>query len=76
MCYAVPGKILQTSGDLALVDFGGIKRKANVSLLDSPRRGDFVLIHAGFAIERLSAKDAEESLKMIRDSIRAAQEAD
>ncbi len=69
MCYAIPAKILEIDGGSAVVDYGGVRKKANVSLIASARKGDFVLIHAGFAIEKLTPTDAEESLKLMREYI-------
>jgi hydrogenase expression/formation protein HypC len=69
MCYAIPAKILKMNGDEATVDYGGVIKKTNISLIENPKVNDFVLIHAGFAIEKLDAKSAEESLKIIRNQI-------
>jgi hydrogenase expression/formation protein HypC len=70
MCYAIPAKIIKIEGDSAEVDYGGVMKKINLSLIDNPRVGEFVLIHAGFAIEKLDRKSAEESLQIIRNQIR------
>ncbi|MFH1564949.1 MAG: HypC/HybG/HupF family hydrogenase formation chaperone [bacterium] len=65
MCLAIPGKIIDISSSThAKVDFGGVFRKVNVELVE-PKVGDYVVVHAGFAISVLSAKDAEENLKLI-----------
>jgi len=69
MCYAIPAKIIKMNGDEATVDYGGVIKKTNISLIENPKVNDFVLIHAGFAIEKLDAKSAEESLKIIRNQI-------
>lgn len=69
MCYSVPAKILEIKHDEAKVDYGGVVKKVNISLLDKSKIGDYVLIHAGFAIEKLNSKSAEESLKIIRDQM-------
>lgn len=63
MCYAIPAKILQLSGESALVDYGGIRKSINVSLLDHVNIGEFVLIHAGFAIQKVDKNIAQQSLK-------------
>ncbi|TRO52413.1 HypC/HybG/HupF family hydrogenase formation chaperone [Candidatus Bathyarchaeota archaeon] len=63
MCLAIPAKILEINQDVAKVDFGqGIAREVNIMLVDA-KVGDYVLIHAGYAIEKLDQKAAEESLK-------------
>jgi hydrogenase expression/formation protein HypC len=58
-------KIVSIEGDDAIVSAGGLKRKANVSLLKAARIGEYVLIHAGFAIERVKTKEAKATLKAI-----------
>jgi hydrogenase expression/formation protein HypC len=64
MCLAVPAKVLEMKGDHAVVDFGGgIIREVNVSLVDV-KVGEYVIVHAGFAIQVMDEKSAEESLKI------------
>ncbi len=72
MCYAVPGKIIGIDGENATVDYGGVTKTANISLMESVAKGDFVLVHAGFAIEKIDAKSAKESLDLIRSYIEAS----
>lgn len=63
MCLGIPGKIISINGDHARIDYGGVVKEANVSLV-SPEIGEYVIVHAGFAIETLDVKEAEESLKL------------
>ena len=67
MCLAVPMKIVEINGDEGLVESSGIKRKANFSLIKSPKVGEYVLLHAGFAIERVKEKEAQKTLKILRE---------
>jgi len=67
MCLAVPAKVLEIKGDRGVVDFGGIRREVNLSLIDDVKVGDYVLIHVGFAIQKLERKEAEEILKLWRE---------
>jgi hydrogenase expression/formation protein HypC len=66
MCLAVPGKIVELTGEQAVVDLYGIRREANVSFIENPALGDYVLLHAGFAIERWSAEDVREYEELLR----------
>jgi hydrogenase expression/formation protein HypC len=66
MCLAVPGRIAEVDGTTALVDFGGVTREASLALVPSAAPGDYVLVHAGFAIEVLSEEEAEETLALFR----------
>jgi len=64
MCLAIPAKVLSINQNNAKVDFGnGVLREANVSLVDV-NVGDFVLVHAGYAIEVLDQKEALETLRL------------
>ena len=67
MCLAIPAKVLEINGDNAKVDFGeGVARDVNILLVDV-KIGEYVLVHAGYAIEKLDQNAAEESLKTWRD---------
>lgn len=74
MCLAVPAKVLSLDGTKAEVDFGGVSREADVTLVPDVAVGDYVLIHAGFAIQRLDEKEAEESLALFRELAQALEE--
>lgn len=73
MCYAIPAKILEINEDTAQVDYGGVKKKVNICLLEKIKVGDYILIHAGFAIEKLEKQSAEETLKIIREMMELAE---
>ncbi len=53
MCLAIPGKILKITGQIAEVDFNGVKKDINISLVDI-KVGEYVMVHAGFAIEKMA----------------------
>ncbi len=62
MCLAIPMKIVETDGFFARVEVEGTSIDANVSLIENPLPGDYVIIHAGFAIEKLNEKEAEKRI--------------
>ena len=67
MCLAIPAKVLEIRGDVAKVDFGqGVAREVNVMLVEA-HVGEYVLVHAGYVIEKLDQKAAEESLNTWRE---------
>ena len=67
LCLAIPAKVLEVNGDVAKVDFGqGVAREVNVMLVDA-KVGEYVLVHAGYAIEKLDQKAAQESLNTWRE---------
>jgi len=64
MCLAIPAKVIEINGDMAKVDFGAATmREVNVSLVDA-KIGEYVIVHAGYAIETLDQKAAEETLAL------------
>ncbi|MCD4846027.1 MAG: HypC/HybG/HupF family hydrogenase formation chaperone, partial [Methanosarcinales archaeon] len=67
MCYAIPGNIIDIEGSEATIDYGGVIKKVNIGLIDNAQVNDYVLIHAGFAIEKLDRRSAEKSLAIIRE---------
>jgi hydrogenase expression/formation protein HypC len=71
VCLAIPGKIIEIDKNKqsATVDYGsGTKRKANISLVDVTI-GDYVLVHAGFAIQVLDEKEAQETLSLFKEML-------
>jgi hydrogenase expression/formation protein HypC len=71
MCLAIPGKIVEISADnhdSALVDVVGVRRKIDLGLLhdDKPMPGDWVLIHVGFAMSKISEEDAADQMNTLR----------
>ncbi|HUN62351.1 MAG TPA: HypC/HybG/HupF family hydrogenase formation chaperone [Candidatus Sulfotelmatobacter sp.] len=70
MCLAIPGKIVELDAKhahLAVVDVVGVRRKVDLGLLqdDPPMLGDWVLIHVGFAMSKISEADAEEQMRTL-----------
>jgi hydrogenase expression/formation protein HypC len=60
-------KILKIEGDRAIVSVGGVQRSIGIGFLKSPKIGGYVIVHAGFAIEKLDTKKAEETLKLLEE---------
>ena len=67
MCLAVPGQIIEIEGTKAKVDFGGVTRDADVTLVPDASTGDYVLVHAGFAIAVVDEAEAATTIEMLRD---------
>ena len=70
MCLGIPAKILEINGDIAKVDFGGVSREVDISLVEV-KKDDYVIIHAGFAIQRLDEEDAKNTLELFRQILDA-----
>ncbi|MEW5802984.1 MAG: HypC/HybG/HupF family hydrogenase formation chaperone [bacterium] len=67
MCIAVPCQVVEIHGSLAIVEVGGIRREAWLDLLGGVKIGDYVIVHAGYALEKLDAREAEETLHLLRE---------
>lgn len=73
MCLAVPGEIKKIlDGGRAVADFMGVERVVALDLLESVRVGDYVIVHAGFAINRLNEEEARETIECFREIIEAS----
>ncbi|EKE20702.1 MAG: hypothetical protein ACD_7C00503G0020 [uncultured bacterium] len=66
MCLAFPGKIKKINGQNATVDFDGIEKEINISLLSDAKKGEFVIVHAGFAIEKVDQNYASDVDKLLK----------
>jgi len=72
MCLAVPMQLEEITGDRGIVTIGGAKREIGLNLLPDARKGDFVLVHAGFAIQKIDEKEARETIELFREMERLA----
>jgi len=64
MCLAIPARVMSVKGEKAQVDFGeGVLRDVNVTLVDA-KVGEYVLVHAGYAIQKMDEKEALETLAL------------
>ncbi len=68
MCLAVPAEIKSIEGHLATVDYGGVKRTANISLVEA-KVGDYVIVHAGYAIQLMDKAEAEKTLEIFQEML-------
>ncbi|MCX7950770.1 MAG: HypC/HybG/HupF family hydrogenase formation chaperone [Clostridiales bacterium] len=67
MCLAVPLKIINIDGNSAQAELDGIVRQIRIDFVKDIKVGDYVIVHAGFAIEKLKEEDAIENLRLIRE---------
>ena len=66
MCLAIPAKIIELNGEEATVEMDGVRRMAVVSFIKDPQIGDYVLLHAGFAIRKWSEQDVREYNEIVQ----------
>jgi hydrogenase expression/formation protein HypC len=67
MCLAVPALVLSIDGDYAQVDFGGASKKVCVTLLPELEVGEYVIIHTGYAIEKMKPEEAKKTLALFEE---------
>jgi hydrogenase expression/formation protein HypC len=66
MCLAIPMRVVSVEGSRGLVDASGARLEVALDLVEEVNPGDYVLVHAGYAITRLSAEEAEENLAILQ----------
>jgi len=68
MCLAIPAKITELQPDgMGLAEIGGVNKEVNLTLIEEPAIGDYVVIHVGFALQKLDPDEAAETLKMFEE---------
>lgn len=65
MCLSLPAKVIEIHGDTADVSVGGTVFKAGLQMIDDVKPGDYILLHAGFAIQKINPGEAEEILRLL-----------
>jgi len=74
MCLAVPARVTEMrDGLLGLVELGGVVREVSFALLPDAAVGDYVLLHAGYALQKVDTAEAEETLRLLTEMIEAAE---
>lgn len=68
MCLAIPSKIIEIKDNMGVIDVAGVRREASLLLLEDPQVGDWVIVHAGFAIQKIDEAAAQESLRYLREA--------
>lgn len=70
MCLAIPGEVQSTEENLATVDVGGVEQEVRLdTLTEEVEQGDYLLVHTGFAIQKLSQEEAKETLEIFDELI-------
>jgi hydrogenase expression/formation protein HypC len=69
MCLGIPVKIVEKSGSKGIGEISGVKREVDLRLLEDVKKGDYVILHAGFAIQKLDEKEAQETLSLLKEVI-------
>jgi hydrogenase expression/formation protein HypC len=64
MCLAIPLRLVEVNGNVGKVDVGGATREVGLHLIEDPQPGDYLLVHAGFAIQKLDEEEAQKTLAL------------
>lgn len=67
MCLSIPARVESIENDMAIVSVGGTEYKASLQMLEDVKVGDYILLHTGFAIQKLSEEEAQESLRVFQE---------
>jgi len=65
MCLAVPARVIERrAGDVAIIDLGGVRKEISLALVEDVAVGDYVIVHVGFALQKLELEEAERTLQL------------
>ena len=67
MCIAIPGKVIEIEYPFAVVDFKGTRKKIRIDLLEDVKEGDWVLVHVGFAIQKVDEEEAKKTAELLEE---------
>jgi hydrogenase expression/formation protein HypC len=76
MCLAIPSRIERIKDNIAVIDVDGVKRTVSLLLLEEAKVGDYVIVHAGFALHKIDEAVAMESLEILRKAASLVEEGD
>lgn len=68
MCLAIPSKIVKIENGVGTIDVDGVQRSASLILVEDAAVGDYVIVHAGFALHKIDEADAMESLRILKEA--------
>ena len=74
MCLAIPSKVVKIENNVAVIDVDGVRREASMLLLEDAKVGDYVIVHAGFAIQKLDEEGALETLRLLKETVQMIEE--
>jgi hydrogenase expression/formation protein HypC len=73
MCLAIPSRVTRIENQMATIDVDGVQREASLMMLEDVAVGDWVIVHAGFAIHKIDEQIALETLQLLRDAAAAVE---
>jgi hydrogenase expression/formation protein HypC len=76
MCLSIPARVESIEGDMAMVSVGGIEYRASLQMIEGVQTGDYILLHTGFAIQKISEEEAMETIRLFQEFEELNQEMD
>lgn len=67
MCIGIPAEVISINGNMGEISVGGVTRQVGLELVEGVQVGDYVIIHAGFAIQKINEEQAEETLRLLNE---------
>jgi hydrogenase expression/formation protein HypC len=67
MCLSIPARIESIDGEMAIVNVGGVEYNASLQMVEDVKIGDYVLLHTGFAIQKISEEEARETFELLHE---------
>jgi hydrogenase expression/formation protein HypC len=69
MCLSVPMKVMEVHGHKGIAEIGGMSREVDLRFISPVQVGDYIIVHAGFALQKLNQEEAEETLSLLREML-------
>lgn len=74
LCLGIPARVIEVNGNIALIDYGGgVKKRVDCSLVPDIKPGEYVIVHAGAIIERISEKEYKETMEILTELLRTTE---
>ena len=67
MCLAIPAQVVQIDGDQGIIDMGGVRKEISLALVDDVAVGDYVIVHVGYALNKLDPEEAQRTLALFAE---------
>ncbi|MDA3798178.1 MAG: HypC/HybG/HupF family hydrogenase formation chaperone [Kiritimatiellae bacterium] len=74
MCWSIPGKIIEINDNIAKIELSGVTKEVGLDLIDDPKVGEYLLIHAGYAIQKVDEKSAKFTTDFLNGKINGKEE--
>lgn len=67
MCLGIPMKLIEINGEVGVAEITGVRRNIHLQMVEQPQVGDYVMVHAGFAIQIMAEEEAQETIRLLQE---------